>query len=197
MTSNASLLLTGVTLVLTLIMPGPTNTLLFFSGAKHGIKHSLILIAAELLGYTLAIGAWCGLLSLADAVAPTASAVLRVCSAAYVGLLAVRMWHDAAEKVEGAGATFDKYTVFCATLLNPKAFFFAAFVFPPVRAGGAAFAQALLLFVSLVIPIGFAWICAGAALLPSARQGRRRFVQRTVAFLLMMLSVSICATAFK
>lgn len=70
MSSNATLFLTGATLVLALIVPGPTNTLLFFSGAKHGIKHSLSLIGAELLGYMLAISGWCGLLYLADSFAP-------------------------------------------------------------------------------------------------------------------------------
>lgn len=107
------------------------------------------------------------------------------------------MWRDASEKANGAVDKVDKHTVFCATLLNPKAFFFAAFVFPSIDANDAAFAQALLLFVALVIPIGLGWICMGAALLPSTRHGRRRLVQRTVACVLMMLSVSICATAFK
>ncbi len=41
-----------------LIMPGPTNTLLLFSGATAGFLKSCRLISCEIAGYLIAITIW-------------------------------------------------------------------------------------------------------------------------------------------
>ena len=48
-----------VSLVITILLtPGPTNTLLASSGIETGVKKSLKLIPAEVVGYFIAISAW-------------------------------------------------------------------------------------------------------------------------------------------
>lgn len=46
-------------LVVTILLtPGPTNTLLASAGIQAGVKHSLKLIPAEVIGYLIAITSW-------------------------------------------------------------------------------------------------------------------------------------------
>lgn len=46
-------------LVVTILLtPGPTNTLLASAGIQAGVKQSLKLIPAEVMGYLIAITSW-------------------------------------------------------------------------------------------------------------------------------------------
>jgi threonine/homoserine/homoserine lactone efflux protein len=49
--------LLAVGIIVVLITPGPTNTLLAAAGLRHGVRPSLPLIAGELAGYLVSISA--------------------------------------------------------------------------------------------------------------------------------------------
>ena len=85
--------------------------------------------------------------------------------------------------------------LFTVTLLNPKAFFFATVVFPPLAAGPAALLEAYLIFSALLLPIAALWISMGAAVLayPGATP-RQPLVHRIASVVLMGFSGSICYT---
>ncbi len=141
-------------MVLVLVMPGPTNTLLAASGALVGIRRSAALLAAELAGYLtsvltlrLVLGAWL-------AVVPAAAAAVRVAAGLYLLAVAFRTWQG-----RGSAAGNPSFgAVLLTTLLNPKALIFAL-VLVPTRGNVVPYVAAF----SVVVPIiGSAWITFGA-----------------------------------
>jgi threonine/homoserine/homoserine lactone efflux protein len=161
--SAITLMTAGVVVVL--LTPGPTNTLLASAGLRQGVRRSLPLIAAELVGYLLSISAWGHFLFHAARTLPWLPSILRVAAALYIAWLAIDMWRRAVALPDSAQLSTGVRTLLIATLLNPKGLLFAGTIFP-----AAAFAQwpAYLLCVSifgcLLVPIGLAWIAFGAAL---------------------------------
>jgi hypothetical protein len=80
-----------LTILLVLVMPGPTNTLLATAGLEHGFRRSARLTIAECGGYVIAISLWgVFLLELARTLFWLSWGV-RLASATYMGYLAVRM----------------------------------------------------------------------------------------------------------
>ena len=57
-TSDTVLFVLGIIIVL--IMPGPTNTLLAAAGLRQGVKRAARLAGAELAGYVASISVWGG-----------------------------------------------------------------------------------------------------------------------------------------
>jgi threonine/homoserine/homoserine lactone efflux protein len=192
--------LMALTIGAVLLTPGPTNTLLFLAGSRDGLRRSLRLIAAEWVGYIIAIGVWCAFLALAAAIAPWAPTVARACAATYIAYSAVKLWRTAPDAGKAGSAAIGPRALFFVTLLNPKAFFFATVVFPPLSEGTAALLQAYALFSSLLLPIAALWIAMGAAVLayPSATP-RQPLVHRIAAGVLLAFSgsmfVSLLASA--
>jgi threonine/homoserine/homoserine lactone efflux protein len=184
--------LMALTIAAVLLTPGPTNTLLFLAGSRDGVRRSLRLIAAEWIGYIIAIGVWCAFLALAAALAPWAPAVARACAATYIAYSAVKLWRTAPDAGKAGSAAIGPRALFFVTLLNPKAFFFATVVFPPLSDGAAALLQAYALFTSLLLPIAALWIAMGAAVLayPSATP-RQPLVHRIAAGVLLAFSGSM------
>ena len=82
-----------VSLVITILLtPGPTNTLLASSGIETGVKKSLKLIPAEVVGYFIAISAWGVLIdSIAESL-PILPPILKLFSAVYIIYLAFKLW---------------------------------------------------------------------------------------------------------
>lgn len=185
----------ALTVAAVLLTPGPTNTLLFLAGSRDGIRRSLPLIAAEWVGYLIAIGVWCVFLALAAAMAPWAPPVARACAAAYIAYSAIKLWRTAPQAGAAGSKGIGPRDLFTVTLLNPKAFFFATVVFPPLAAGPAALLEAYLIFSALLLPIAALWISMGAAVLsyPSATP-RQPLVHRIASVVLMGFSGSICYT---
>lgn len=132
----------ALTIAAVLLTPGPTNTLLFLAGSRDGIRRSLPLIAAEWVGYLISIGVWCVFLALAAAVAPWAPPVARACAAVYIAWSAIKLWRTAPQAGAAGSKGIGPRDLFTVTLLNPKAFFFATVVFPPLAAGPAALLEA-------------------------------------------------------
>lgn len=163
--SDSSLVVFTIGVSLLLALPGPTNALLAASGAGHGWRGALMLIAAELAGYTLALTTLLSLEELAGSVRGEIGLLLRAAAAALMLVTAWRMWRgtttasgsDAmAAGAPGAG------NVFLLTLFNPKGLILGFAIFPPVMAE-AGLAIPASLFAAIVVLTGLGWIGVGAA----------------------------------
>lgn len=182
----------ALTIAAVLLTPGPTNTLLFLAGSRHGVRRSLPLIGAEWAGYMTSLTIWCGFLAIAAQIAPAAPMVARAGAALYIAYAALKLWRTAPQAGAPGAPSIGPRALFMVTLLNPKAFFFATVVFPPLTAGTGAMVQAYALFTSLLVPIAVLWVGFGAAVL--ARPGatpRQPLVHRIASVVLFMFSGSI------
>ncbi|MBL9048613.1 MAG: hypothetical protein JNK19_00690 [Tabrizicola sp.] len=167
--------LTIAVLVL-LLTPGPTNSLVLLAGAERGLAGALRLIPAELLGYLLTVVP----LALVGASFLEAHHWLRtivtVAAAVWVAVLAVRLWRlpvaDVGEHSVGARG------LFVTTALNPKALIFGLVLLPsPDR-----LVANLGLFAGLVVVVAVLWAGLGAVLRGGGlRQPRALFVLRRLA----------------
>ena len=80
-------------LVVTILLtPGPTNTLLASAGIQAGVKQSLKLIPAEVMGYLIAITSWGVLLESFSHFIPWLPALLKLISATFILYLAFKLW---------------------------------------------------------------------------------------------------------
>lgn len=193
--SVTTLLALGIIVVL--ITPGPTNTLLAAAGLRQGTQRSLPLIGAELAGYLVAISAWGRFLSHAAHTLPWLPSVLRIASGVYIAYLAIDMWRAAVALPDSAQQAHGPRALFVATLLNPKALLFAGTIFPSIAfERWASYASAMTLFACLLVPIALAWIAFGAAL----GSGKLKWIdpvkmQRAASIVLGMFSLSLAWAA--
>lgn len=165
MLSSPALALLAVGIIVVLITPGPTNTLLAAAGLRQGVRLSLPLIAAELGGYLVSISVWGHFLAQAAHALPWLPSFLRVAAGVYIAYLAVDMWRAAVALPDSTQRASGIRTLFVATLLNPKGLLFAGTIFPSIAFTHLpAYAMAMLIFACLVVPIALAWIAFGAAL---------------------------------
>ncbi|ACS85217.1 LysE family translocator [Musicola paradisiaca] len=146
-------------IALFLIIPGPTNTLLFCSGYTQGFVKSITLILSEWLGYLLAVSAWGLLFSYLAQHGNVMLVVIKFCSAFYVAYLAIKVWRFSLHQTSGK-ITFS--TVFITTLLNPKAFLFADSIIPPTAfIYQDSYIYAMLCLLLALLPISFIWVYSG------------------------------------
>ncbi|MFM0502377.1 LysE family translocator [Paraburkholderia caffeinilytica] len=165
MLSTSAIALLAIGIVVVLITPGPTNTLLAAAGLRQGVRRSLPLIAAELAGYLVSISVWGHFLAQAAHALPWLPSLLRVAAGVYIAYLAVDMWRAAVALPDSTQRASGMRTLFVATLLNPKGLLFAGTIFPAVAfAHWPAYVMAMLMFACLLGPIALAWIAFGAAL---------------------------------
>ncbi|TDY20311.1 threonine/homoserine/homoserine lactone efflux protein [Paraburkholderia sp. BL6665CI2N2] len=162
MLSVSAIALLAIGIIVVLITPGPTNTLLAAAGLRQGVRRSLPLIAAELGGYLVSISVWGHFLVQAAHALPS---LLRMAAGLYIAYLAVDMWRAAVALPDSAQRASGMRTLFVATLLNPKGLLFAGTIFPAIAfAHLPAYAFSMLMFACLLVPIALAWIAFGAAL---------------------------------
>ncbi|WP_081612008.1 MULTISPECIES: LysE family translocator [unclassified Janthinobacterium] len=150
---------------LILLVPGPTNTLLLSSGIKFGVARSINLIAAETLGYLTAISAWGFFLLALSHSTPALVVAIKLLCAVYIAYLGWQMWpsHPTAGGVDGKRMTFA--SMYCVTLLNPKAILFASGIFPLAAfASAGVFFVCVACFVLTLVPVALGWLCLGASL---------------------------------
>jgi threonine/homoserine/homoserine lactone efflux protein len=195
--SQAWLLMLGIVIIL--ITPGPTNTLLAAAGLRLGIRRAMPLLICEFAGYLFAIGVWGVVIGHAADVLAWLPAFMRVMCSVYIAYLAVRMWRSAvalrsSSNEEAAGVR----GLFVTTLLNPKAMLFAGTLFPSAAFSHLApYLQSMSLFTLVLVPIGFLWIAFGATLgtgrLAWASPER---VQRGASLILGTFSVLLVCTLF-
>ena len=179
-------------IVVLLLTPGPTNTLMALAGAERGVRRAATLIAAELGGYLAVVVplavAGAGLIARVPGLVPLVTAV----AAAWVLWLAVHMWRQALSAPAGA-ATVTAMGVFVTTLLNPKGLIIGLVLLP-----GQPLAWRIVVFAGLVAGAAAVWICLGAAL---ARRGGGQTaglppqVRRAGALVLGLLSAALAYRA--
>lgn len=180
-----------------LLTPGPTNTLLASSGVQVGLRKSVKLIPAEVLGYVISISAWGMLIGKVSTKLPLLPPILKLLSACYIIFLAIKLWHTANQEIELNQPTIRTRELFCATLLNPKALLFASAIFPV-----AAWSEFhiylihMMAYLALITPIALFWIFLGS-LLASKKVAwlNQTNLQKTASLVLVSFSIPISYSA--
>ncbi|MEC5403969.1 LysE family transporter [Paraburkholderia sp. MPAMCS5] len=197
MLSASAITLLTAGIVVVLLTPGPTNTLLASAGLRQGMQRPLPLIVAELAGYWVSISVWGRFLAQASHALPWLPSLLRVAAGLYIAWLAVDMWRAAVALPDSTQRATGMRTLFVATLLNPKGLLFAGTIFPAAAfAHWPAYLVSMLIFAGLLLPIGLVWIAFGAAL----GSGKLRWldpaqIQRGASIVLGVFSLSLAWSA--
>ncbi|NHB77457.1 LysE family translocator [Rhodobacter calidifons] len=165
----------SLAVLLLLLTPGPSNSLMLVAGAERGWARALRLIPAELAGYLLCVLP----LALAGAAVLDGQDGLRslvtLAAGIWVAALAARLWRLPA--IGAAGPAVDARALFVTTALNPKALIFGLVLLPsPDR-----LAANLALFAGLVVLVAALWAAFGALLRQGSGQPRAMFVLRRLA----------------
>ncbi|QHS46674.1 LysE family transporter [Klebsiella michiganensis] len=144
-----------------LLVPGPTNSLLFSSGVVRGYTGAIKLIVAEWSGYFISISLWSMMTGVMTSQLYELAIFIKLCCAVYLFVLAVKGWK--AVWYNENGRYFVNYgKVVSTTILNPKALIFASVIFP-----GSVFESSSWYWISfteftlVLIPISFLWITLG------------------------------------
>lgn len=165
----------ALAILLLLLTPGPTNSLMLVAGAERGWSGALRLIPAELAGYFLSVlplaMAGAALLEEIDAL----RSAVTLAAGTWVAVLSVRLWR--LPETLAAGQPVGTRALFVTTALNPKALLFGLVLLPsPDRLG-----QNLALFAGLVVVVAILWAALGASLGKGSGQPRALFVLRRLA----------------
>ncbi|WP_151964530.1 LysE family transporter [Acinetobacter oleivorans] len=180
-----------------LLTPGPTNTLLASSGVQVGLRKSVKLIPAEVLGYVISISAWGMLIGKVSTTLPLLPPILKLLSACYIIFLAIKLWHTANQEVELNQPTIRTRELFCATLLNPKALLFASAIFPVAAwSDFHIYFIHMMAYLALITPIALFWIFLGS-LLASKKVTwlNQTNLQKTASLVLVSFSIPISYSA--
>ncbi len=92
--------------LLLLLTPGPTNTLLAVAGASRGLKASLPLVFAELSGYLATVSLLVFVAAPWLVGQPIAALAVKLASTVWVLLLAARLWTNPRPPPGRARSTF-------------------------------------------------------------------------------------------
>lgn len=183
---------------LILLMPGPTNTLLMTSGYTSGPVRTLPLIATEAFGYSIAISVWGFLLIALSVRYPDIGMGVKLLCAAYLSLLAYRIGSLRQLASESHRTAVSCRSLLTATLLNPKALIFASVVFPrEVYSTTELYSCALLSFVLILVPIGFAWAWLGQVVSNAPNHTLHRWIPKLIGLSLSSFSVYLTYSALK
>lgn len=150
-------------LLLLLIIPGPTNTLLFRAGMMFGFSSSRRLAFIESIAYMIQVSLWGVALLYVSAYAPWAIKIIQVCAAGYLFYTSYTLWRN---KNITFGEDKDQFSwqhFFLLTLINPKGLLIFSFIAHDstfTELGNYVKFMVALLFVTFTVV--FAWIYLGA-----------------------------------
>lgn len=171
----------SITVLVLLLTPGPTNSLMMLAGAERGHGPALWLIPAELAGYLVTVGPLMLMGQSLLAAHPGLTLAVGLMAAVWVALLALRLWR--LPGTGGAVAAVGARSVFVTTALNPKALIFGVVLLPSPDHGLAN----LVLFAGLVAVVAVLWAGLGAMLRGDGKgQPRALFLLRRLASMLLM-----------
>lgn len=184
-----------VGLVLLLIVPGPTNTLLATAGATTGLSSAFRLLVAEVLAYLLAVALLGYALAPLIAHSPHAGSMLQVAAALYLVRTAWRLW-----RVDPGLSIRQIVTgrvVFTTTLMNPKSLVIAFGLMPTGWTLNPDVALSHLLAMAAIIPfIGGLWLLAGCLGTLSMGSVVARGAPRVSAMAIGLFAILLARSAF-
>ena len=149
----------AIAVIALLATPGPTNTLLLTAGATAG-RQALRLIPAEIVGYLISVLTIGLVIAPLTAKLPTLGIALRLLTASYLVVMAVRLWRHTASIVAAAQLIEFRH-VFVTTLLNPKALLFALSIIPLRDPDATSY---IVAFSILIAVVSLCWIGLGIGL---------------------------------
>ncbi len=178
-------------LALLLLTPGPTNTLLAVAGASKGFRRSWPLMGAELAGYLTTI---LPLVTFAGPFLegqPAIANAVKLCSAAWVLSLAIRLW--TAPAPSAADTCVKGRCVYWTTVMNPKALIIGLALIP---AGGMSASMPYLAVLCItVVVVASLWLALGAAVIRSVSRRHPALVGRVAAGFLLFFAASLAGRA--
>ena len=157
------MLATVSALMLLLLAPGPTNTLLFRAGVLFGFRASWTLALTECLAYLLQVSLWGVALLYLAAYSPWALKATQLAAACYLLYVSYKLWQRKTSVINPGSDRFSGLYFFWLTVMNPKGLLIVSFIAPvgtfATLPGYAGFMATLAL---VVIPVGAAWIVLGS-----------------------------------
>lgn len=173
-----------------LIVPGPTNALLFAAAAVGGIWRGLRAALAATAGYLVAVSVIGGAIGPMLTQSPALLNGVRLVAAGYLCLSACRLWH--AEAGRANEATISGLAVFLTTLLNPKALIIALALMPEGSFDNLAAALPRLGALGLlVLAISSLWAGFGATMRHGLRAASPRLTTRASAVALGIFGMGL------
>jgi threonine/homoserine/homoserine lactone efflux protein len=173
--------------VMLLLVPGPTNTVMATAGA--GPRQSpLLLLAAELAGYATIITLATVLLVPLVAAWPPAGVIVKLVVSAYLIGIAIKLWRGRVAIEASGTAVVGPGLVYLTTALNPKGLIFAMAVFPHAHPQLWMYAA---LFSVCVIACGYGWFSLGRGL--ALMSGRRATLIPRVASVAILVFAALLA----
>jgi len=150
-------------LVLLLVVPGPTNTLLMRAGVLFGFWASWRMAFIECLAYLLQVSVWGVALLYLSAWSPWTVKVAQLAAVCYLLRLAYNLWQH---KNSTDGPTRDRFSgpyFFWLTVMNPKGLLIVSFIAPAnAFATLPGYAGFMAMLALVVIPVGSVWIVLGS-----------------------------------
>ncbi|MFL1500903.1 LysE family translocator [Pseudomonas sp. O64] len=150
-------------LLLLLVVPGPTNTLLMRAGLLFGFAASWRMAFIECLAYLLQVSAWGAALFYLSAWSPWAVKATQLVAVCYLLKLSYTLWQRHNSAVDSSRDRFSGLYFFWLTVMNPKGLLIVSFIAPlsafTSLQGYVGFMATLAL---VVIPVGSAWIVLGS-----------------------------------
>lgn len=144
-------------ILLLLVVPGPTNTLLFMSGASAGLLRSTRLLVAEAAGYMSVVLPVAVLAAPLLDGRPEIAAAMKCVAAVWVLHMAFRLWTRGPRSPSGV---ISLPTMYVTTLLNPKALIVGLVLMP--HGSAAQVAPWAAVFLAALVVVALCWISAGA-----------------------------------
>ncbi|EZP62451.1 LysE family translocator [Pseudomonas sp. RIT357] len=157
------MLATVSALILLLLAPGPTNTLLFRAGVLFGFRASCKLVLIECLAYLLQVSAWGVALLYLAAFSPWALKATQLAAACYLLYVSCKLWQRKNSEISPAEDRFTGLYFFLLTVMNPKGLLIVSFIAPSNTFTAAqGYAEFMGLLALVVVPVGAAWVLLGS-----------------------------------
>ncbi|PRA29328.1 LysE family translocator [Pseudomonas poae] len=150
-------------LVLLLVVPGPTNTLLMRAGVLFGFWASWRMVFIECLAYLLQVSVWGLVLFYLAGWSPWAVRATQLVAVLYLLQLSFTLWQRKNSAVSPSRDRFSGLYFFWLTVMNPKGLLIVSFIAPITAfASLQGYAGFMTILALAVIPVGAGWIVLGS-----------------------------------